>query len=84
MISGILEITACTVAATFGMVGFFTGTSPHIVAVSGALVVLVVVYLSQLAELMQNPHKTNIRVCKVLNKLIYATIVAQVITAALL
>lgn len=84
MISGILEITACIIAAAFGMVGFFYGASPYTVAVSGALVVVVVVYLSQLAEVMQKPHEINIRICKVLNKLIYVTIIAQVISAVLI
>ena len=84
MISGLLEITACVIAAMFGMVGVFQGASPYLVAVGGTLVVLVVIYLSQLAELMQKPCKANIRVCKILNKLIYVTIIIQVITAVLL
>lgn len=83
MISGILEVTACVIAAVFGMAGFFYGATPHTVAVGGALVVVVVIYLSQLAEVMQKPHKINIMVCKVLNKLIYVTIVLQVISAVL-
>ena len=83
MISGILEITACIIAAAFGMVGFFYGGAPYVIAVSGALVVLVVIYLSQLAEVMQDPRKINVRICKVLNKLIYVTIIAQVISAVL-
>jgi len=82
MISVILEITACVIAAIFGAIGFFCGEPPYLIAVSGLLVVLVVVYLSQLAEFMQEPGKVNLWVCKVLNKLIYVTIIIQVITAA--
>ena len=69
------------------MIGFFygmQGESPYLVGVSGSLVVIIIIYLSLLAEIMQNPYKINIRICKVLNKLIYVTIIAQVITAALL
>jgi hypothetical protein len=87
MISGILEITACIIATTFGMIGAFYGVtvmSPYLVGASGLLVVIVVMYLSQLAEVMQKPDKINIIICKVLNKLIYVTIVAQVITAVLM
>ena len=87
MISGILEISACVIAAIFGIIGFcygVQGTSFYLVGVSGPLVVLVVIYLSQLAEVMQKPHKINIIICKVLNKLIYVTIIAQVITAVIM
>jgi len=87
MISGLLEITACVIAATFGIIGTFYGvylSSPYLVGVGGLLIVIVVIYLSQLAEVMQKPDKINIRICKVLNKLIYVTIIAQVITAVLM
>lgn len=87
MISGLLEITACVIAATFGMIGAFYGmsvASPYLVGASGLLIVIVVIYLSQLAEVMQKPDKINIIICKVLNKLIYVTIIAQVFTAVLM
>lgn len=87
MISGILETTACIIAAMFGMIGVFYGVSvasPYLIGVGGLLVVIVVIYLSQLAEVMQKPDKINIIICKVLNKLIYVTIIAQVITAILM
>lgn len=86
MISVILEITACVIAATFGIVGVYYGlnlSSHYLVGVSGSLVVMVVIYLSRLAEMMQNQSEINIWTCKVLNKLIYVTIVSQVITAVL-
>lgn len=87
MISGILEITSCAIAAIFGVIGFFYGLellSPYLVAISGLLVVIVVIYLSQLAEIMQSATEINIWICKVMNKLIYVTIIAQVITAVLM
>ena len=91
MLSGILEITSCIVAAIFGIVGVFYGMSidnynvspVYLVAASGLLVVIVVAYLSQLAEVMQKPEKINVIICKVLNKLIYVIIIIQVITAVL-
>jgi hypothetical protein len=91
LLSGILEITSCIIAAIFGIVGVFYGMSidnynispSYFVAVSGLLVVIVVVYLSQLAEVMQKPEKINVIICKVLNKLIYVIIIIQVITAVL-
>ena len=87
MLPGILEIISCIIAAVFGIIGFFYGiftNEIYIVSVSGALILTVVVYLSQLAEVMQKPDKFNIIVCKVLNKSIYVMIIVQVITAALM
>ena len=87
MLPGILEIISCIIAAVFGIVGFFYGLSIngiYLVSISGALIFFVVVYLSQLAEVMQKPDKVNIIVCKVLNKSIYVMIIIQVITAAIM
>ena len=88
MISAILEIVACIIAALFGITGVFIGLSCEsttLIAISGTLCALVVIYLSMLAELMQgksSKHQTTI--CKVLNKLIYVTIVAQVISSTVM
>jgi len=90
MKSVILEITACIIAAIFGFVGFFYGLSvsetsiPAIcfTAISGLLVATVVIYLSQLAELMSG--EGSLKLCKVLNKLIYVTIISQILTALLM
>lgn len=87
MISVILEITACIIAGIFGIIGFFYGinvSSFYLIGVSGLLVEFVVIYLSQLAEVMQEPNEIHINICKVLNKLIYVTIIAQVIIAVLM
>ena len=89
MFSRILEITACVIAVVFGFIGFFYGTSPWSVAISGFLVAIVVIYLSQLAELMQFREmgascKKKVIICEVFNKLMYVAIIAQVIAAALM
>ena len=86
MLSVTLEVTACVIAASFGMLGVFYGeSSVWLVAVSGSLVAVAVIYLSQLAEAMQKgSSELTVGICKVLNKLLYATIVAQVIVAALM
>jgi len=92
MFSGILEITACIIAAIFGMAGVFYGlsitnyylSSTLFVSISGSLVAIVVIYLSQLAEVMQAKNGLRIKFCQVLNKLMYVMIVAQVVTAALM
>jgi len=86
MISAILEIVACVIAAVFGCGGVILGlhySSNPLVACSGALVAVVVIYLSMLAEVLQGKAlEKQILVCKVLNKLIYVTIIGQVITAS--
>jgi len=93
MLSATLEITACIIAAIFGMIGVFYGltlsnyylSSTYLVSISGLLVVIVVIYLSQLAEVMQNKGgRLTLNTCKVLNKLMYVTIIAQVVTTALM
>ena len=86
MISVILEIAACVIAALFGIAGVLIGLSYEstiTILVSGTLCSIVVIYLSMLAEVMQgNRAGHRVTICKVLNKLIYVTIVAQVISAA--
>lgn len=86
MISAILEIVACVIAALFGLVGVFIGLSYEstvMIAISSTLCALVVIYLSMLAELLQgNQSKYHTTICKVLNKSIYVTIVAQVISSS--
>ncbi len=92
MIPAILEMLACLIAAIFGMAGVLYGlsmsnyhlSSTWFVCISGSLVVIVVIYLSQLAEVMQTKNELRIIFCQVLNKLMYVMIVAQVITAALM
>ena len=79
MISAILEITACIIAAVFGMLGFVCSSSQYMIGVSGLLVAIVVIYLSQLAEIMSS--KGSVIFCKVLNKLLYVTIIVQIIVA---
>jgi len=88
MISIILEIAACIIAALFGLGGVIIGLSYDstiMILISGSLISFVVIYLSMLAEVMQGKQSGyKITICKVLNKLIYVTIVAQVISAALM
>ena len=84
MISAILEIVACVIAALFGFIGVFIGfqhQNVYMVAVSGLLCALVVIYLSMLAEIIQGKQsKRMVLICEVLNKTIYVTILIQVIS----
>ena len=84
MISAILEITSCVIAAIFGIIGVMFG-DVYTTAIGGTLILLIVIYLSKLGEIMQGKSsKVAIKVCEVLNKAIYVTIVALIIASAMM
>jgi len=91
MIPVLLEILSCFIAAIFASIGLYFGLSHYVniysyflVAVSGLLMSLIVIYLSQLGELMQGKKQPGRLIfCQILNKFIYGTIISLVIIATL-